>query len=154
MSAIDISQVASTSFILTSDYCHIVRNNDYSVGLSYKSLVENFSELYGGKSALSSFDSEITSLLNELSDLSSTMITKSEANSVYVSKDALNAKKDQLLTYDTMTTIVSKYVTEDDAKNRAAQVRAEAQQFADEIIDFAAAAMVGVNQSTASYITQ
>lgn len=148
---IDVSFLPQTFSIETGDFLHIFRANEYSMLLSYKSSAMHLLEVFQNASILSRLKSELEAAQQELATISSTMLLRSEAKTTYASLETLQSKKEQLLTNSSMDTIVSKYVTEDDMKNKAAQARTEAHKLADEITDFTGAAMVGINQSNSSY---
>lgn len=147
----NVSQLNEVSTLSASDMLHAIRSNEYSLYLSYKEKAKRLTDVYQDASILNTFKNSIDSLMSQLSSVSSSMLTRSAAKSTYVLKDVFESQKNKLLTYDSMNSIVSKYVTDDDMKNRAAQVRAEAQKLADEMTDFTGAAMVGINQSNAQY---
>lgn len=147
----NVSQLNEVPALSASDMIHIIRNNEYALFLSYKEKAKEMKDVYQDISILNTFKSSIDSLMSQLRSVSSSMLTRSEAKSIYVLKDVFESQKNQLLTHDNMNSIISKYVTDDDMKNKAAQARAEAQKLADEMTDFAGAAMVGINQSNAQY---
>ena len=146
-----ITQLNEISSVVDSDSFHILRSNEYSIFLSYREQARRFKDIYQDVSIIDSFKKEITALVQELKEISSSMLTRSAANSTYATLDYFNAKKEQLLTESTMASLISKYVTKNDALSKAGELRAEARKLADEMTDFGAAAMVGINQSTSQY---
>ena len=149
----NISQLNEVSPLSASDMLHIIRSNEYSILLSYKEKAKELSDVFQDATLINSLMKDLNSLTSQLKNISSSMLTRASAKSTYVMKDIFEAQKEQLLTYSNMNSIISKYVTDDDMKNKAAQARAEAHKLADEMTDFAGAAMVGINQSNASYQT-
>lgn len=151
MDIIGISAINEAPELSSNDMLHIIRSNEYSFLLSYKEKAKELSDVFQDASIVNSLMKEINTLTSQLKTISSSILTRSSAKSTYVLKDIFEAQKSQLLTYDEMQTIIAKYVTDDDMKNKAAQARAESHKLADEMTDFAGAAMVGINQSNASF---
>lgn len=147
----NVSKLNEVTSLSAFDMIHIFRSNNYAILLSYKEKAKEMTDVFQDPAILNTLKSEIDSAMTQLRSVSSSMLTRSEAKSTYVLKDIFESQKNQLLTYDNMNSIVSKYVTTDDMMDRAAQVRAEVQKMADEMTDFTGAAKVGINQSNATY---
>lgn len=151
MKVFDINALNTTDSVLSSDFIHIFRLNDYSMLLSYKEKINNITNKYQDISIIKSLQNELSTLMTQLNSLSNTLLTQSFATLNYSSLESLDAQKNQLLSKNLMDELMSKYINETDMENKAYQIKTEAQKLADEITDYVGAAMVGINQSNASY---
>lgn len=147
MDIIDLKDIEELPFLEESDLFHTMRMSENSVLLSYRVLGEKFKDIFQSVELLAKLNNEINALLEELNEVSSSMIKRNEAKELYASKDTFSVRKEKLLTKSNMDSIVSKYVTDDDMNSYSEQVITEAHKFADEITDFVGAAMVGINQT-------
>ena len=142
----DIQNLTQTNSTLTGDFVHIFRNNEYGFLLSYKSNESRFTTLFDSTALASALEERIKAVKSKMDSLSAKFITKEVTDETYISKEKIELDKPGFLTQDKMESIVSKYPTKDTLKNYEAQSRQEANRLADETTDFAAAAMVGINQ--------
>lgn len=146
----NISKLDSVNALSSNDMLHILKNSEYSL-LSYKEQAKELTDIYQDVSILKKLKDELNSLTAELNRVSSSILTKTEANSKYATKELYESKKEELLTHSMMDSMISKYVTDDIKDSKAYDLFADCKKLAEEMTDFAGAGMVGINQSNAQY---
>ena len=97
MKVFDINALNTTDSVLSSDFIHIFRLNDYSMLLSYKEKINNITNKYQNVSIIKSLQDELSTLMTQLNSISSTLLTQSFATLNYSSLESLDAQKNQLL---------------------------------------------------------
>ena len=149
ISIVDIQSLTElTGTVLGTDLLHILREDD-GLLMSNKEKASLFaSSLFEAPAKLSAIKERLESLKASAEVLfNHTFDTKSHVDSTYVSKTTLENTTPSLLAYSEMDNLISKYVDEDNLTEKGASVRQEAIRLADEMTDFAGAAVVGINQS-------
>lgn len=136
--------------ILSSDFLHLLRKTDGSIVLSEKAQTISFSSFFETSDKLKAIEEKLKAIEIASNQLSAKFVTKSFVDSTYVSKEMLENTTPAFLTYETMESLLNKYVTENNLKEKGASARQDALRMADEMTDFVGAAMVGINQSGSS----
>lgn len=146
----DIYKLEDISYPIENDNnVLILRKNEFDSILSYKSKAKQLSSLYDTAAALKALEDRMNSVYSKMAALSAKFIAIEKTKSKYALESTLENDRPALLTYDNMESLISRYATDENMEDYAAQARKEANRLADEMTDFAAAAMVGINQSGA-----
>lgn len=147
MNVLDVAKLTNLINIEESDFIHVVRKNEFGSILSYKSETISLSSTFSTASEIQELRKKIEEIKSNFEALSASFITKAETDKKYVSKETMDNTTPSLLTYSNMESLTANYATTDKANAKAADARKEANRLADEMTDFTAAAMVGINQS-------
>lgn len=149
MNVENLIDLPETYSALTSDFVHVLQKNDYQALLSYRSSQTGLTSIFASATFASELENRIKTVKNNMDALSAKFITKDSTKANYISKEKISLDTPGFLTQDKMESIISKYPTQYTIDNYASQAKQEANKLADEASDFAAAAMVGINQSGA-----
>ena len=149
MNVEDILDLPETYSALTSDFIHVLQKSDYQTLLSYKSSQSKLTSIFSSATTAAELENRIQRVKTNMDSLSAKFITKDYTKANYISKEKIDLDTPGFLTQDRLESTISKYPTNITMSNYAAQARQEANKLADEASDFAAAAMVGINQSGA-----
>lgn len=134
------------SNLTNSDNLHILR--DYKeILLSYKGKSILLTDIFESLSNIKNIQSKLSSIEISANAFFDKFITKSEVDEMFTSKTVMNNITPSLLTYAEMDNLLSKYVNENNLIEKGADAAQEAIRLADEMTDFAGAAVVGINQS-------
>lgn len=146
MELLDIGNLTQTYLTYQGDYIHVLRDNEYKSTMSYKSEENKLLKFFESTDSAIELQNRIEAVKNKLYSLSAKFATKEAVEGTYMLKDKMNLDIPGFLTQEKMESVVSKYTTKYKLANYSAQARQEANRLADEASDFAAAAMVGINQ--------
>ena len=159
MEATNIQSLTETQKTENSDYLLFFAENEYKELLSKKSVAPSLSSFYLPKSK-TNFFSEIEAFMlsartayNSLTSFAATFATKEYSDGKYGTRQRIENKIPSFLDTDTKDSIIAKYVSRDKVEAAGAQAREAAHQYADEMTDFAAAAMVGVRMGDGTEVS-
>lgn len=151
MEIVNVSMLEQIYDILSSDQFHLIRQNDYSVLASYRSQAANLGDVFISVSAVNALKDRLDATMNELATLSNSMLMRTEGDGLYMKTETIDAKTPALVTNSSLATTLSKYPKQETLNAKQQELYAEARRLADEMTDFTGAAMVGINQSNATY---
>ena len=151
--ALNVKNLDTIDITTRTDSVLLYNYNEYKDLLAKKTTLSRFSSLYPLRSSINVF-SNISSLvadvetkLNNLNSTAANYAIKTESDSKFGKKKTIENKTPSFLTTEKKDAMLSKIVNIDDVKTAGAEARALANQLADEITDFVAAAMVGIRMS-------
>ena len=150
MSIIDFRRLDSLDLsIAKSDNLHFLRMKDEML-LSNKGKASMLCAFYEDATILPKLKTKIDQIKLSVDTLFEKFATKQLVDTLYTSKETLENTIPVFLTHDNMDDMIAKYATEDMLGEKGAEARKEANRLADEMTDFAGAAMVGINQGGAN----
>lgn len=141
-----LNNVENTSVIDNKTQFHSLRIED-GVLLSHKSSVATLSGMFLNRTYAESIKQKVKIFKQEIDDFVKSIPLASDIDKKYATKKSLENRKPTLLTQDTLESIISKFATVNDVREKTAAAFDEAHKIAGEMEDFIGAAYIGIFQS-------
>lgn len=148
-----ITNLQTLENISESDKLLVLRNDSYTnqlfsligtVAMIPNSFLFRTNSKYAGK--IESLKAQVDKAVEDLKAISSDFAKKDDVSSTYAKKTAIDNSRPSWLSETTKEQILANYAVKNDILADSAEARRIASQYADEMTDFAAAAMVGILQ--------